>query len=329
MKSGNITLKVSLIFLLALSAFVFTPLMGDSHINLVEAIRSPGSVSAQVLLHVRLPRIIFAWLVGCGLALIGSVFQALLRNDMATPYTLGVSSGGAFGAVVAIKTGLAISIAGFSTTALFSIAGSLLTIILIYFIAYGRRNASTVTIVLAGVTISLFFSALILFVHYLADYTETYRMVRWLMGALDISGWEYPSILGVLVAMAFTYFFYHAPAFNLLLAGNEMARSKGVNVIALQKASFFIASVLVGVIVSMAGPIGFIGLIIPHILRLLFGPDHRLLFPLVLISGGAFLVWCDTIARLIIAPAEVPVGIITSLLGGPFFIFLLIRHRRS
>jgi len=329
MRPGNLKIKSVFIFLLVSSAFIITPLIGDSHITFREAFFIPGSVSAEVLFNVRLPRILFAWLVGCGLALTGCVFQALLRNDLATPYTLGVSSGGAFGAVVAIKTGLVFSLAGLSTTALFSVAGSLLTIALIYFIAYGRHESSAFTIILTGVTINLFFSALILFVHYLADFTETYRMVRWLMGALDISGWQYPMILAILLVLAFLYFYYNVPAFNLLLAGSEMAQSRGVHVIALQKWSFFIASVLIGVIVSMAGPIGFIGLIVPHILRLLFGPDHRYLFPLSMISGGAFLVWCDTIARMIIAPAEIPVGIITSMLGGPFFIFLLIRHRRS
>lgn len=329
MKAHSRIVINGLLILFCLSALTITPLFGDSRVNLIEAFSRPDSLSWQILFNVRLPRIVFALLVGAGLAQVGAVFQALLRNDLATPYTLGVSSGGAFGAVLAIKSGLVISLAGFSTTAFFSICGSLLTVFIIYGIAYNRQGISTFTLVLAGVTISMFFSALILFVHYLADYTETYRMVRWLMGALDISGWQYPLILLILVSASFAYFYYQAPAFNLLLAGHDMALSKGVNVALLQKLSFFIASILVGVIVSVAGPIGFIGLIIPHVLRIVSGPDHRSLFPQSFILGGAFLIWCDTIARTIIAPAEVPVGIITSLLGGPFFIYLLVRKKRS
>ncbi len=315
------------VFVIFISAFTITPLIGDSEISLKKAFLNPGSLSAQVILSVRLPRIVFAFLVGGGLALVGAVFQALLRNDLATPYTLGVSSGGAFGAVVAIKSGLILHVFGLSTISLFSVVGSLLTIFIIYMIASNRWGISTFTLILAGVTISLFFSALILFIHYIADYTETYRMVRWLMGALDVAGWQYPLLLLATLVIVFLYFYFNVPAFNLLLAGTDIAITKGVNVKLLQKSSFILASILVGITVSLAGPIGFVGLIVPHVIRLLIGPDHRWLFPVVVITGGSFLVWCDTIARTIIYPAELPVGIITSLLGGPFFIYLLIRKK--
>ena len=152
-------------------------------------------------------------------------------------------------------------------------------------------------------------------------------MVRWLMGGLDAVGWQFPLTLFVLLSGAFIYFFYHVDAFNLLLTGDDLAKSKGVNVKQLQKISFVLASILIGGIVSMAGPIGFVGLIVPHVLRLMLGSDHRKLFPASLLLGGAFLVWCDTFARMIIYPTELPVGIITSLFGGPFFIFLLIRKQ--
>lgn len=311
-----------------LSALILAPLLGESKISFLEAVRHGDSLSAQIFFGIRLPRIFFAFFVGAGLALVGAVFQALLRNDLATPYTLGVSSGGAFGAVVAIKSGILFSFLGFSTVSLFSIAGSLLSIMIIYWISRNRSGLSTFTLILAGVTISLFFSALILFIHYLADFTETYRMIRWLMGGLDVVGWVYPLTLFIFLVLTYFYFHWHIPAFNLILAGTDMAKSKGVNVLALQRGSFFLASILVGVIVSMAGPIGFIGLIIPHILRLINGPDHRWLLPGCVAIGGAFLVWCDTVARMIIAPAELPVGILTAMFGGPFFIYLLIRKRR-
>ena len=316
--------KKIIFVLFFISALTIPPFIGDGSFSLWQ----PGNeLSRYILFQVRLPRIFFAFATGAGLALTGAVFQALLKNDLATPYTLGVSSGGALGAVLAVKTGLEIQLFGFSSITLFSMAGSLLTLVLIYFIAWRRRSFSGFTLILAGVTISLTFSALILFVHYLADFTETYRMVRWLMGGLDAVGWQYPLSLFVLLGGAFIYFYIHADAFNLLLTGDELARSKGVNVKRLQKISFLLASVLIGGIVSMAGPIGFVGLIVPHVLRLLLGSDHRRLFPASLLLGGAFLVWCDTFARMIIYPTELPVGIITSLFGGPFFIFLLIRKQ--
>jgi len=309
------------------SAFLIPPFLGDQSTSIIDLWNSTADLNSYIILQVRLPRILFAFTVGAGLALVGAVFQALLKNDLATPYTLGVSSGGALGAVLAIKSGLEIHFLGFSTVTIFSMVGSLLTLTLIYFIAWRRSGFSGFTLILAGVTISLTFSAFILFVHYLADFTETYHMVRWLMGALDVSGWQFPIFLFVLLALAFIYFFYRVDAFNILLAGDDLARSKGVQVKRLQIISFLIASVLIGGIVSLAGPIGFVGLIVPHVLRLQLGPDHRKLFPASVLLGGAFLVWCDTFARMVIYPAELPVGIITSLFGGPFFIYLLIKNR--
>ena len=319
---------ILLLILFTVAAFILPLFFGQEGISVRQAFLEPQSLTAKIVFGVRLPRIVFAFLVGAGLALAGAVFQALLRNDLATPYTLGVSSGAALGAVMAIKSGLDIHFFGFSAVSLFSIAGSLLTLLIIYRIARGPGAFSTFTLILAGVTISLTFSALILFIHYLADFTETYRMVRWLMGSLDVSGWSYPLLLAFILLLAVVYFLSKVSAFNLLTAGDEFSLSKGLNIRRLQKQSFIVASVLVGVIVSIAGPIAFVGLIIPHILRLLIGPDHRWLFPAVLLLGGSFLVFCDTIARMLIYPAELPVGVITSLIGGPFFLFLLVRAKK-
>ncbi|MBN2708704.1 MAG: iron ABC transporter permease [Calditrichaceae bacterium] len=288
----------------------------------------PDSLSAQILFDIRIPRILFSLMTGACLALIGAVFQGLLRNDLATPYTLGVSSGGALGAVIAIKLGLVLQIAGFSLITLFSISGSLLSILIIYIIAGRRGGFSGYGLILGGVAVSLSFSAITMFIHYLADFTQTYRMVHWLMGSLAIRGWIYPVVLSVITLAVFIYFQYHVKAFNILLAGKEFAVSKGVAVDKLRSASFILGSLVIGYIVSIAGPIGFVGLVIPHIIRLLLGPDHKSLFPYCILMGGAFLVWCDTLARLIIYPAELPVGILTSLIGGPFFIFLLIKGKK-
>ena len=316
-----------ILFLFFLSALIIPPFLGDQSISVSDLWTDLDDLTAYIIFQVRLPRIVFAFAVGAGLAMVGAVFQALLKNDLATPYTLGVSSGGALGAVLAIKSGLDVHFFGFSTISLFSMLGSLVTLVILYFVAYKRRGFSSYTLILAGVTISLTFSALILFVHYLADFTETYRMVRWLMGGLEVSGWHFPVFLLILLFLTSLYFLYRVEAFNLLLTGDDLAKTKGVSVQRLQILSFILAAILIGAIVSLAGPIGFVGLIVPHVVRLLFGPDHRHVFPLSILAGGAFLIWCDTFARMTIYPAELPVGIITSLFGGPFFIFLLLKAK--
>lgn len=312
---------IIIFIILGLITIVITPFIGTISISINDVFKS------EIFLDIRLPRVIFAFFVGFSLSMIGVIFQALLRNDLATPYTLGVSSGGALGAVISIKSGVIFTFLGLTTTPLFSVGGSLFTILLIYYIAKSKVGISPVTLVLTGVTVSLFFSSMILFIHYMADFTETYIMIRWLMGGLQITDWNYTLILLPFVLVIFLFFYFNANAFNIMSAGKDLALSKGVNVESLQKYSFIGGSVLIGLVVAFAGPIGFIGFIIPHLMRLIFGPDHRVLLVTASLFGGMFLVWCDTIARIIISPAELPVGVITSLIGGPFFIWLLIKKR--
>jgi iron complex transport system permease protein len=320
-------LVISVLILFTILTAVLAPLIGTNKSSFLELFSS--ETGQQIFFDLRLPRVVFAFLVGFSLAMIGVAFQALLQNELATPYTLGVASGGALGAVIAIKSGLIFTVFGFTNITFFSVGGSVLTILIIYLIAKSRAGLSSITLILTGVTISLLFSSLILFVHYLADFTETYRMIRWLMGGLQVTGWYYSLVLFPFVFLAFFYLFRNAVALNIISSGDEMALSKGVDVLRLQRGVFLISSVLVGIIVAFAGPIGFIGLIIPHLIRLIVGADHRKLLITAPIFGGTFLIWCDTFARTIISPAELPVGIITAMLGGPFFIWLLIRQKRS
>lgn len=320
-------LKIGILILFTILTAVLAPLIGTSKSSFLELFSS--ETGQQIFFDLRLPRVVFAFLVGFSLAMIGVAFQALLQNGLASPYTLGVASGGALGAVIAIKSGLVFTVFGFTNTTFFSVGGSVLTILIIYLIAKSRAGLSPITLILTGVTISLLFSSLILFVHYLADFTETYRMIRWLMGGLQVTGWYYSLVLFPFVFLTFFYLFRKAVALNIISSGDEMALSKGVDVLRLQRGVFLISSVLVGIIVAFAGPIGFIGLIIPHLIRLIVGADHRKLLITAPIFGGTFLIWCDTFSRTIISPAELPVGIITAMLGGPFFIWLLIRQKRS
>jgi ABC-type Fe3+-siderophore transport system permease subunit len=182
-------------------------------------------------------------------------------------------------------------------------------------------------LLLAGVTLNAFFSALILFVQYLSNFADTYRAVRWLMGDLDVAGYR-PLLFAVpFVGLAFVAFGWLARPLNLLSLGADAAGTRGLDVDRAQRLAFFSASLATGAAVAVGGPIGFVGIIVPHLVRLLVGADHRLVLPASTFFGGAFLVVCDTVARTVLAPLELPVGIITAVLGGPFFLWLLVRHR--
>jgi iron complex transport system permease protein len=284
-----------------------------------------NNVDAQIFFLARLPRALAATFVGGTLAVAGVVFQGLLRNPLATPYTLGVSAGAALGAMVAITFGAAWPVGGVATA---SLAGAVIAVMVVYLLASARhRGLSTTVLLLAGVVLNAFFSALILFVQYLSNFADTYRALRWLMGDLDVA-----SYLPLLVALPFIVvagfaFAWLARPLNLLSLGAEAAGSRGVNVALAQRVAFFSASIATGAAVSVGGPIGFVGIIVPHFVRLLVGADHRLVLPGSAFIGGAFLVLCDAVARTAFAPLELPVGIVTALIGGPFFLWLLLRQR--
>ena len=206
--------------------------------------------------------------------------------------------------------------------------GSLVAVGIVYALAQARhRGISTTVLLLAGVTMNAFFSAMILFVQYFASFADVYRTLRWLMGDLDVSSYE--PILAALPALVFAFaaFAWLARPLNLLALGADSAESRGLDVARAQRVAFFSASLATGAAVSIGGPIGFIGIIIPHLVRLLVGSDHRLVLPASALFGASFLVACDVVARTILAPVELPVGIITALIGGPFFLWLLIRKR--
>ncbi|NLH49890.1 MAG: iron ABC transporter permease [Myxococcales bacterium] len=299
-----------------------------------------GNLNASIFFLTRLPRVLLAALVGAALAAAGTTFQALLRNPLAEPFTLGISSGGAFGAVLAIKFGLGATALGVSPIVLASLAGSAATVWLVYRLARTRGVLSATLLVLAGVTISYFFAAEILLVFYLADYTETFQMLRWMMGALDVMvsanfwqgttaaraglvfiGLGYAAALAVLLALA--------GALNQLSLGPEIAAARGVNVRNVQRLAYGSASLLTGLMVALAGPIGFVGLLVPHAVRLLVGPDHRILLPAAALAGAGFLILCDALARTFLGPAEIPVGVLTATIGGPFFLILLLRAKKN
>ena len=317
--------------LLAL-ALVLAPLVGSTSIALGRvfdrSVRFADNVDAQILFVARLPRVLAAAMVGASLASAGVVFQALLRNPLATPDTLGVSSGAALGAMLAITFHFDVAIAGVPAIPLASFAGSLGALAIVYALATARRRGlSTTVLLLAGVTMTAFFSALILFTQYLADFTDTFRTVRWLMGMLDIG--SYAPLVAVLpmLIVAFAMFATLPRPLDLISLGTDAAAARGVDVVRAERVALISASLATGAAVSISGPVAFVGLVVPHVVRLMVGSDHRLVLPASALFGAAFLIGCDLVARTAMAPLELPVGIITAIIGGPFFLWLLIRQR--
>jgi len=319
------------LFLFALVLFG-CPLVGPTSVSWAKVFQawppSPDNQDAQIFFSVRLPRNLLAALAGAAMACAGIVFQAVLRNPLACPFTLGVAGGSSFGAVVAILLGLTTLAHGFSWVTLFSFLGAMLSLFLVYSLASLLRSYSALTLLLAGVAINYFFNALVLLAYYVADFTQAYAMIHWMIGSLDVVEWASVGKVAVGVGAGFLVLLTLARELNLLSAGEELAKVKGVPTSRVILVSIVVASLMTSAVVALTGPIAFVGLIIPHIYRLWIGNDHRFLLPCSTLGGGAFLMVCDTVARSFFGPTEVPVGVLTALLGVPVLLWLLF-HRRT
>lgn len=285
-----------------------------------------------VLRSLRGPRVLLAVLSGGVLATAGVVYQALLRNPLAGPYTLGVSGGATFGAVLAIalsggiQQGFAAS--GLPVVSVSALVGAGFAIGLIYFITRSAQRFSTSTIVLAGVTLNLIFASLILLLQYLADFTQVYQMIRWMMGGLDIDFRDYWFLFPVSL-LGWGFVLFSLRELDLLAVDPLAAATLGVKVESIRWRLLVVVSLMTGAVVAFIGPIGFVGLIVPHTVRMFVGASHRRVLPISIIAGGLFLMACDTLAQNILGTEEIPVGVITSMIGGPFFVFLLLRGKGS
>jgi len=327
--------KITLIvfFLLFMATLCVTPMIGSTRINLMNAlsggVHANNNLDANILFQVRLPRILLGALAGAALSVAGAIFQALLRNDLAAPFTLGVSSGAALGAVIAIVFNLNMIILGFPMVALFSFLGALGAVFLVFSLVRTRHGEfPTGILLLAGVTANFFFAAMVMFLHYISGFSQSFRILRWLMGGLDITDYQTVFSIAPMVFLGIGLLGYVSRDLNLISTGIHSATSRGVNVPRIQKIGFITASLITGTVVSITGPISFVGLIVPHTVRLIVGSDLRILIPASMLFGASFLIVCDTVARTLIAPTEIPVGIITAMLGGPFFVWLLKRKRQ-
>jgi iron complex transport system permease protein len=320
-------------FLLFLAICLISLSVGSVHINLINVLKSlfdaftgTASLSSQeelILFSVRLPRIIFAGIVGASLSLGGVVFQAMLRNPLADPYVLGISGGSALGAIAGIIIGASSFYLGIP---LLAFCGALVTVFLVFVVAGGTRGPLLDnSLLLSGVVVNAFFSAAILFFLSIVNSLELHSITFWLMGDLSRASIKEISLSAICLFTGFLIIYAQARKLNLIVQGEETALHLGVNIERTKQLLLIVTSLITAVAVSLAGIIGFIGIMVPHMMRLVFGSDHRLLLPVSALFGASFLVIADTLARLVLAPAELPVGVITALCGAPYFIFLLKR----
>jgi iron complex transport system permease protein len=301
--------------------------LGMGEILSVLADPDAAGPSADIVLRVRLPRVLLGALVGACLAVSGVLFQAMLRNPLADPYVLGVSGGAALGGIIVLSLGSAVGL-GYEAVPPAAFAGCLITTAVLYAIAGVNARVSTTSLLLTGVVFNAFASAAIVFLASMAGLTEGASIFLWLIGSLssirvEVTGW-----VAAFLVLGLGSTFPLARSLNLSALGGESAEQLGVDIDRQRRIVLIASSLMVGAAVSVAGMIGFVGLIIPHLLRLILGPDHRLLIPASALGGATFLVICDAIARTILNGRELPVGAITALAGGPLFLWLLRRYHQ-
>jgi iron complex transport system permease protein len=316
-----------LVALLVLSV-VLAAGIGPVPASLLRAIGPGGSgtMDRAIIVQTRIPRVLLAGIVGASLAAAGAGFQGLLANPLADPHVLGVSGGAAVAGAAALVLGIdpvspLVPLAAF--------LGALVTVAIVVLVARTGGRTTPHALLLTGVVMNALAAALIMLVNAIASYRQAQGVLFWMMGALSTQSYGLVAIAAAYAGVGVVALVRHGAALNLLAAGEESAGALGVEIERVRRAVFVAAALLVGAAVSVSGMISFVGLIVPHVLRLLLGPDLRLLIPASFVGGAIFLVWADTLARTAFGAAELPVGVVTALLGGPFFLFLLRRSLRS
>ena len=319
-------------FLFALMAaaavVLWAPWIGMQRIGWADAAGEGGPLLADVFWKIRVPRTLAAFLAGGGLALGGAVFQALFRNPLAEPFTLGVSAGASAGVALSLYLGAgAVFLGPLSGECLFAFAGALIAIVGVYALSRLRSDFSTAALLLAGVAASFFFSSLIMLLQHLADPHNAARMFRAMIGGFSGGGGRQTLFALPFVCLGACAAVLHRRELDIISCGEETALARGVDIGKVRRRLFVGVSLMVGGITALCGPVGFVGLVAPHVCRLMIGPRHFRLLPASAVFGGAFLVLADVVSRTVIAPAELPAGVASSLFGAPFFLWLLVRKR--
>src|SRR3972149_1537840 len=284
-------------------------------------------ISRTILFQIRLPRILLAAVVGGSLAAAGGVFQAILKNPLADPYVLGISSGAALGVLISLFTQINIMILSFTSTTLLAFAGAIITLYVVYKLSNINGRTPPQTILLVGVMVNAIIFAIILFLTLVIDSNQFYKIFFWLFGYISSPDYTSLAIISLFAIAGLIVLLTQAGSINLLTLGDDTAQTLGLDVERVKRRVFIACALLVAAGGSLCGPLGFLGIIVPHIVRLLLGYDYRIILPVSVIGGGIFLVIADTLARTVISPVEIPVGIITALCGGPYFIYLMRRKR--
>lgn len=280
-----------------------------------------------IITEIRLPRIFASILVGMGLSTAGVIFQGIFKNPMADPYVIGVSSGAALGAALAIILGVGFQIFGLNTISIMAFILALTTVFIVYNISKVGGQVPVLTLLLSGIAVSIFLSAILSILQVMSG-VELHRLVFWLMGGFSMVEWQAVQSIFPMTCLCIVLSYFFARDLNIMTLSSEEAQQLGVNIERTKVILIAIGALVTAAAVSISGLIGFVGLIIPHIMRIIVGSDHRILIPSALLTGAIFLTLCDSIARVIFIPSELPVGIVTALFGGPFFIYL-IRTKRG
>ena len=323
--STRILKALAILTLILIASVAFGLAVGSQRIHLMSLFSD--SFSRTLFFRLRLPRVLMALVIGASLAVTGGALQALFRNPLADPYILGVSGGGAMGASIAIALGWSARVAGIPLVFIVSFAGAMLAVSLVRMLARTGAVVLPGALLLSGVAVNLISAAGVLTVQYLTDPTSALRILRWLIGSLDVVGLEPIGRMLIVLAPAWLALLALSRQLNLMAIDEDTAATLGVNIRRCESIVHALCALIVGVTVSAGGAIGFVGLIVPHAVRLMFGEDLRIVLPGSLLLGGAFLILADALARTALPSSELPVGAITGLVGGPVFLWLL--HRRQ
>ncbi|MGP4060396.1 FecCD family ABC transporter permease [Halobacillus sp. H74] len=333
--SASLLVLVFCIFLgtsigsVSISFEVIARIIGEQLLPFLHITEGIDDMQKAIILKIRLPRVILAVLVGGALAIAGAAFQGLLKNPLADPYTLGVSSGASVGAVAVLFLGITLPFAGGFTLPAVSILAAIATIVLVVsFTRLVDRSMSMTSIILTGIIFSSFLGSLISLMISLTG-EELRQIVNWLLGSVGMRGWDYVYLMLPFFVVGVLLLMVTGQELNAMTFGEERAKQLGVNVERQKYMVLIGASILTGAAVAVSGTIGFVGLVIPHICRKLFGSDHRHLIPLCILNGSTFLILADLFARTIISPSEMPIGVVTALIGAPMFAIILVRRRRG
>lgn len=332
MKVSKRKISLAPVYLVALllASVIFAASTGAVKISATEIIEilimGGDEVNASILMDIRLPRVLLAVVAGAGLAAVGGVMQVVFKNPLVDSYTLGMSSGAALGAVISIITGLNVNILGIETTGVFAFIGAVSSLFFVYSLAYRRSRISVNSLLLAGVAVSYFLASIISFLM-MMNHEKIDHIVFWTMGSLSMATWNKLVIAAVFILPSLTVLMYYTRELNILVISEEAAHHLGINTEKLKNILLITCSIIVGSVVSVGGTIAFLGLIAPHIIRLVAGSDNKKVIPYSALLGSILLVLSDTAGRVLIQPAEIPVGVMTSIMGGPFFIFLLRREK--